>query len=163
MQVPCICGFAHVHAFAWERHVSIKHSCVVSLRFRTLALWCMTVPCMLAKLALWWLVKLALWCMTVPCMLAKCMRSYSMNTSPRWTRHASCCAAHAVEWMQLGLHIVTPNKKFGAGPLPRYLELKELAQKTRRRFMGEVRHRTCRTLPPSVPMLLAPRTGWTCT
>jgi len=44
----------------------------------------------------------------------------------------------AAEWMQMGLHIVTPNKKFGAGPLSRYLELKQLALKTKRQFMYEV-------------------------
>eukprot|EP00200_Dunaliella_tertiolecta_P005872 CAMPEP_0202346234 /NCGR_PEP_ID=MMETSP1126-20121109/5114_1 /ASSEMBLY_ACC=CAM_ASM_000457 /TAXON_ID=3047 /ORGANISM="Dunaliella tertiolecta, Strain CCMP1320" /LENGTH=366 /DNA_ID=CAMNT_0048937617 /DNA_START=43 /DNA_END=1143 /DNA_ORIENTATION=+ len=53
-----------------------------------------------------------------------------------------CSASEAVpclytEWMQMGLHIVTPNKKFGAGPLPRYHELKQLAMKTKRQFMYE--------------------------
>ncbi|KAF5832579.1 homoserine dehydrogenase [Dunaliella salina] len=53
-----------------------------------------------------------------------------------------CSASEAVpclytEWMHMGLHIVTPNKKFGAGPLPRYHELKQLATKTKRQFMYE--------------------------
>ena len=49
------------------------------------------------------------------------------------------CSLDAAEWMQLGFHIVTPNKKFGAGSLERYLDLKQLAQRSNRQFMYEVR------------------------
>ncbi|GLI63591.1 hypothetical protein VaNZ11_006540 [Volvox africanus] len=53
-----------------------------------------------------------------------------------------CTASDAVSsaypaFMKQGLHIVTPNKKFGAGPLAQYHELRDLAERRRRRFMYE--------------------------
>ncbi|KAG2449232.1 hypothetical protein HYH02_005978 [Chlamydomonas schloesseri] len=53
-----------------------------------------------------------------------------------------CTASDAVSsryaaFMRQGLHIVTPNKKFGAGPLKQYHELRDLAERHRRRFMYE--------------------------
>lgn len=42
-------------------------------------------------------------------------------------------------WMgQHGLHIITPNKKLGAGPMQRYQQLRQLQQETGRHFMYEV-------------------------
>lgn len=44
---------------------------------------------------------------------------------------------HYVDWMQQGLHIITPNKKFGAGPLARYQRLRDVMAQTGRHFMYE--------------------------
>jgi len=41
-------------------------------------------------------------------------------------------------WMKMGLHIATPNKRFGAGPLPRFQALRALALQTGRHFKYEV-------------------------
>ncbi|GIL68728.1 hypothetical protein Vafri_21938 [Volvox africanus] len=53
-----------------------------------------------------------------------------------------CTASDAVSsaypaFVKQGLHIVTPNKKFGAGPLAQYHELRDLSERRRRRFMYE--------------------------
>jgi hypothetical protein len=40
---------------------------------------------------------------------------------------------------QQGLHIITPNKKLGAGPLQRYQQLRQLQRDTGKHFMYEVR------------------------
>ncbi|GFR49787.1 hypothetical protein Agub_g11724 [Astrephomene gubernaculifera] len=39
--------------------------------------------------------------------------------------------------VRAGLHVITPNKKFGAGPLARYQELMRLSERCQRRFMYE--------------------------
>jgi hypothetical protein len=41
-------------------------------------------------------------------------------------------------WMRAGLHVVTPNKKFGAGPLARYQEVQSISQETGLCFLAEV-------------------------
>ena len=38
-----------------------------------------------------------------------------------------------------GIHIVTPNKKFGAGPLQRFIDLQDVCRITGSRFMFEVK------------------------
>lgn len=55
-----------------------------------------------------------------------------------------CTASDAVpdmyvRWIKHGLHVVAPNKKFGAGPLARYNELHPASQEHGRHFMYEVR------------------------
>eukprot|EP00195_Chlamydomonas_chlamydogama_P012101 CAMPEP_0202897424 /NCGR_PEP_ID=MMETSP1392-20130828/6184_1 /ASSEMBLY_ACC=CAM_ASM_000868 /TAXON_ID=225041 /ORGANISM="Chlamydomonas chlamydogama, Strain SAG 11-48b" /LENGTH=426 /DNA_ID=CAMNT_0049583049 /DNA_START=61 /DNA_END=1342 /DNA_ORIENTATION=- len=42
-----------------------------------------------------------------------------------------------LHYIKMGMHIVSPNKKFGAGPLDRYLSLKPLSQEAGRHFLYE--------------------------
>uniref|UniRef100_A0A383VBT6 Homoserine dehydrogenase n=1 Tax=Tetradesmus obliquus TaxID=3088 RepID=A0A383VBT6_TETOB len=45
---------------------------------------------------------------------------------------------HYCSWLgQQGLHIITPNKKLGAGPLQRYQQLRQLQKDTGKHFMYE--------------------------
>ncbi|KAF6264207.1 homoserine dehydrogenase [Scenedesmus sp. NREL 46B-D3] len=45
---------------------------------------------------------------------------------------------HYCSWLgQQGLHIITPNKKLGAGPLQRYQQLRQLQRETGKHFMYE--------------------------
>eukprot|EP00878_Enallax_costatus_P043901 GHUV01052005.1.p1 GENE.GHUV01052005.1~~GHUV01052005.1.p1 ORF type:complete len:234 (+),score=43.74 GHUV01052005.1:95-796(+) len=45
---------------------------------------------------------------------------------------------HYAKWMgQYGLHVITPNKKLGAGPLQRYQQLRQLQKETGKHFMYE--------------------------
>ncbi|CAK0785763.1 hypothetical protein CVIRNUC_008974 [Coccomyxa viridis] len=39
-------------------------------------------------------------------------------------------AAHYLEWMQKGLHIITPNKKLNSGPLEQYLALRQFQRES---------------------------------
>jgi bifunctional aspartokinase / homoserine dehydrogenase 1 len=45
--------------------------------------------------------------------------------------------AHYPRWLARGLHIVTPNKKAGAGPLGSYREILDEARKNRRHYLYE--------------------------
>ncbi|GFH25575.1 homoserine dehydrogenase [Haematococcus lacustris] len=42
-----------------------------------------------------------------------------------------------LEWVQSGLHVVTPNKKFMSGPLARYQQLQALCAASGRQFKYE--------------------------
>ncbi len=42
-------------------------------------------------------------------------------------------------FMSAGCHIITPNKKMGAGPWERHQQLQQLQQSTGKMFLGEVR------------------------
>ena len=54
--------------------------------------------------------------------------------------------ARYADWLGgLGLHIITPNKKLGAGPLQRQQELVRMAAATGRRFLYEAVSYTTRT------------------
>jgi aspartokinase/homoserine dehydrogenase 1 len=47
---------------------------------------------------------------------------------------------HYCSWLgQQGLHIITPNKKLGAGPLQRYQQLRQITRETGKHFMYEVK------------------------
>lgn len=46
-------------------------------------------------------------------------------------------AARYAGWLARGIHVITPNKRAGAGPLPRYREIKDAAQKRRTHFYYE--------------------------
>lgn len=48
-------------------------------------------------------------------------------------------AAHYLEWMQKGLHIITPNKKLNSGPLEQYLALRKFQRDSYIHFFYEVR------------------------
>lgn len=43
-------------------------------------------------------------------------------------------------WMRQGIHIVTPNKKLGAGPLQRYHTVRNLTRSSYTHWFYEVRH-----------------------
>jgi aspartokinase/homoserine dehydrogenase 1 len=46
---------------------------------------------------------------------------------------------HYCSWLgQQGLHVITPNKKLGAGPLERYQQLRQLQRDSGKHFMHEV-------------------------
>jgi aspartokinase/homoserine dehydrogenase 1 len=45
--------------------------------------------------------------------------------------------AHYLEWMQKGIHIITPNKKLGSGPLDQYLELRQFQRESFIHFFYE--------------------------
>lgn len=47
-------------------------------------------------------------------------------------------AAHYLEWMQKGLHIITPNKKLNSGPLEQYLALRKFQRDSYIHFFYEV-------------------------
>lgn len=44
---------------------------------------------------------------------------------------------HYTEWLDRGIHIITPNKKAGTAPWPDYQRMMETARKTRRHFLYE--------------------------
>ena len=48
-------------------------------------------------------------------------------------------AAHYLEWMQKGLHIITPNKKLNSGPLEQYLALRQFQRESYIHYFYEVR------------------------
>jgi hypothetical protein len=48
-------------------------------------------------------------------------------------------ALHYMEWMQKGLHIITPNKKLNSGPLERYLALRQFQRESYIHYFYEVR------------------------
>jgi bifunctional aspartokinase / homoserine dehydrogenase 1 len=53
-----------------------------------------------------------------------------------------CSASDSVadnyaEWLRSGIHVITPNKQAGAGPLARYAEIREACAKTGARFRYE--------------------------
>lgn len=55
-----------------------------------------------------------------------------------------CTASDAVpeqycSFMSAGCHIITPNKKMGAGPRDRHQQLQQLQLSTGKMFLGEVR------------------------
>ncbi len=55
-----------------------------------------------------------------------------------------CTATDAVpslyeSWMRQGLHVITPNKRLGAGPLARYKAVQELRRSQLVHFFAEVR------------------------
>ena len=47
-------------------------------------------------------------------------------------------AARYLEWMQRGLHIITPNKKLNSGPLERYLALRQFQRESYIHYFYEV-------------------------
>ncbi len=47
-------------------------------------------------------------------------------------------AAHYLEWMQKGLHIITPNKKLNSGPLQQYLALRQFQRESYIHYFYEV-------------------------
>ena len=47
-------------------------------------------------------------------------------------------AAHYLEWMQKGLHIITPNKKLNSGPLEQYLALRQFQRESYIHYFYEV-------------------------
>ena len=46
-------------------------------------------------------------------------------------------AAHYADWLARGIHVVTPNKQAGAGPLERYQAIREASQHSGARFRYE--------------------------
>lgn len=46
-------------------------------------------------------------------------------------------ADHYAAWLRRGIHVVTPNKKAGAGPLDRYRAIRELGRDLSRHFLYE--------------------------
>ncbi len=46
-------------------------------------------------------------------------------------------AEHYAKWMARGIHVITPNKHAGSGPLTRYLKLRELLESGSARFRYE--------------------------
>lgn len=45
--------------------------------------------------------------------------------------------AHYSQWLQKGIHIITPNKKAGSGPLPRFEDIRHQQAKTNANFFYE--------------------------
>lgn len=45
--------------------------------------------------------------------------------------------AYYAEWLQRGIHIITPNKKAGTAPMDEYRRIKEAARSTQRHFLYE--------------------------
>ena len=43
-----------------------------------------------------------------------------------------------VRWLSLGIHVITPNKRLGSGPLADYLAVKEAQRHYGTNFMAEV-------------------------
>ena len=41
-------------------------------------------------------------------------------------------------WLSLGIHVITPNKRLGSGPLADYLAVKEAQRHYHAHFMAEV-------------------------
>ena len=56
-----------------------------------------------------------------------------MKGLPRLTVYACC------RWLSLGIHVVTPNKRLGSGPLADYLQVKEAQRRYGAHFLAEVR------------------------
>lgn len=52
--------------------------------------------------------------------------------------------AHYLEWIKKGIHIITPNKRLGSGPLDRYLAVRQSQRQSFTHWMYEVS-------PDSVP------------
>lgn len=53
-----------------------------------------------------------------------------------------CSASDAVaqyyqHWLQAGIHVITPNKHAGSGPLPRYRDIQQTTRETGSRFLYE--------------------------
>lgn len=46
--------------------------------------------------------------------------------------------SHYLAWMQKGIHIITPNKKLGSGPLDQYLALRSFQRESYIHFFYEV-------------------------
>jgi bifunctional aspartokinase / homoserine dehydrogenase 1 len=46
-------------------------------------------------------------------------------------------AAHYLEWMRQGVHVITPNKKLGSGPLDRYRRVRNLQRERMTHFFYE--------------------------
>lgn len=46
-------------------------------------------------------------------------------------------AGHYADWVQAGLHVITPNKKLGSGDLDRFRALREATKKHNRHFLYE--------------------------
>jgi aspartokinase/homoserine dehydrogenase 1 len=46
-------------------------------------------------------------------------------------------AEHYAAWLERGIHVITPNKRAGAGPLARYRVVRELSEGRRTRFFYE--------------------------
>jgi aspartokinase/homoserine dehydrogenase 1 len=46
-------------------------------------------------------------------------------------------AAHYADWLAAGVHVITPNKQAGAGPLPRYRAIRAASANTGARFRYE--------------------------
>lgn len=64
-------------------------------------------------------------------------------------------AAQYLEWMQKGLHIITPNKKLNSGPLQQYLALRQFQRESYIHYFYEARM----TLLCSI-LLCMPRLLW---
>lgn len=58
-------------------------------------------------------------------------------------------AAHYLEWMQKGLHIITPNKKLNSGPLEQYLALRQFQRESYIHYFYEVCSAFCLRLTRS--------------
>lgn len=43
-----------------------------------------------------------------------------------------------IRWLSLGIHVITPNKRLGSGPLVDYLAVKEAQRHYGTNFMAEV-------------------------
>ncbi len=48
-------------------------------------------------------------------------------------------AANGCRWLSLGIHVITPNKRMGSGPLQDYLAVKEAQRRYGVHFLAEVR------------------------
>ena len=65
------------------------------------------------------------------------------DASPTCSIMVDCSASdalpdHYAEWLALGCHVVTPNKKLGAGPLTRFQATRRQQRQSGRHFMYEV-------------------------
>lgn len=52
-----------------------------------------------------------------------------------------------VRWLSLGIHVITPNKRLGSGPLADYLAVKEAQHRYGASFMAEVTPDALKTIP----------------
>ena len=52
-------------------------------------------------------------------------------------------AANGCRWLSLGIHVITPNKRMGSGPLQDYLAVKDAQRRYGVHFLAEV----CSLLP----------------
>ncbi len=50
-----------------------------------------------------------------------------------------CVSQNYLSWMKQGIHIITPNKKLGSGPLEQYQAVKKLGRESYIHFFYEVR------------------------
>ncbi|EIE19690.1 homoserine dehydrogenase [Coccomyxa subellipsoidea C-169] len=69
--------------------------------------------------------------------------TYHFATSPVADRVIIDCTAsaavpcHYTKWLSLGIHVITPNKRLGSGPLADYLAVKEAQRHYHAHFMAE--------------------------